>query len=180
MGRFRPKPYAQAFHEVVLDQAPEREEGVMEELDRLAQALALVPELRRVFETPMVGPERKTAILDQVLDALGIEEPTRRFAHVLQRQYRILYADKILGAYRDRVDRRHGRVRARVEVVGALTEAERRRIVDALARMTRARVVADFEDNRTLLAGFRATVGSTVFDGSLIGQLEQLGREMEA
>jgi len=39
-------------------------------------------------------------------------------------------------------------------------------------------VFADFEHSPELLAGFRATVGSRVFDGSLTGQLEQLRRNI--
>ena len=43
---------------------------------------------------------------------------------------------------------------------------------------TNQRVVADFEDNPELLAGFRVQVGSKVFDGSLVGQVDRLSREM--
>jgi F0F1-type ATP synthase delta subunit len=39
-------------------------------------------------------------------------------------------------------------------------------------------VVADFEENPDLLAGFRVQVGSKVFDGSLVGQVDRLSREM--
>jgi len=100
MGRFRPGPYAKALHLVVVDRAPEREEAVGGELERLAEAFRQVPDLRKVFLTPMVRPEQKTALLDEVLDALGIQEPTRRFAHVLQRHYRIQEIERIVGAYR--------------------------------------------------------------------------------
>ena len=39
-------------------------------------------------------------------------------------------------------------------------------------------VVADFEVNPDLLAGFRVQVGSKVFDGSLVAQVDRLSREL--
>lgn len=178
MGRFRAAPYAKALHEVVLDSAPEREEGVTTDLERLSRAFAAVPDLHRVLVTPVVAPDVKAAILEEVLDALAIEEPTRRFIHVVQRHYRTEHLDQILLAYRGLVDRRHGRVRARVEIATPADERERRAIVEALSRITESVVFADFEHAPELLAGFRATVGSRVFDGSLVGQLEQLRRSI--
>ena len=37
-------------------------------------------------------------------------------------------------------------------------------------------VVARFDDRPDLLAGFRVQVGSKVFDGSLVGQVDRLSR----
>jgi len=179
MGRFRATPYAKALHEVVLAQAPERVESVVGELRRVVGALESVADFSRVLVTPMVSVEHKTAILDQVLDALGVAEPTRRFVHVVQRHYRMHHLGRILEVYREIVDRSLGRVRARVEVPGALSEKGRGKIVEVLEKMVSAEVVADFAARPELLAGFRVQVGSKVFDGSLIGQLERLGRQTQ-
>jgi len=178
MGRFRAAPYAKALHQVVLAETPEREDEVVAELGRLHEAFAEVPDLTRVLVTPMVAPEVKASILDQVMDLLKVAEPTRRFMHVLQRHYRIEHLKAVLDAFRDAVDRRAGRVRAAVEVAGAAGHEERQAIVDALAGVTGADVLAEFKRRPELLAGFRATVGSRVFDGSLVGQLEQLRRRI--
>jgi len=178
MGYFRPAPYAKAFHQVVLDRAPGREEAAADELARLARAIEISPELRRALVTPTISVEDKAAIVESILDLLAIEEPTRSLAHVLQRNYRILHTAVILAAYRELVDRSHGRVRARIEVAGRADRTQRARIVDTLAGVVRAEIVAEFEANDALLAGFRATLGSRVFDGSLVGQLEQIVRHI--
>ncbi len=178
MGYFRPVPYAKAFHQVILDRAPEREEAAADELSRLSQAIGISPELRRAVVTPNITVEEKTGIVEGLLDLLKIEEPTRSFAHVLQRNYRFLHMASIVAAYRELVDRHHGRVRAKVEVAGEADRSEQERIVDTLAGVVHAEIVADFERNDALLAGFRATLGSRVFDGSLAGQLEQLVRQV--
>jgi len=177
MARFRALPYAKALHEVVRSQSPEREEEVIGELERVAEALDRVPEFQRVLTTPVVSVETKTAILDEVLDALEIGQPTRRFVHVVQQHYRMEHMHDIAAVYRELVDRSLGRTRARVEVVGRLSDQERRKILSEMSEVMGAEVVASFEDNPDLLAGFRVQVGSKVFDGSLVGEVDRLSRE---
>ena len=177
MTRFRALPYAKALHEVVHSQYPGREEDVVAELERVAEALESVPEFQRVLTTPGVSVETKTAILDEVLDALEITQPTRRFVHVVQGHYRTEHMADIAAVYREIVDRSLGRTRAQIEVVGSLSDQERRQILSGMSDVLGAEVVASFEDNPELLAGFRVRVGSKVFDGSLVGEVDRLSRE---
>ncbi len=177
MSRFRAMPYAKALLEVVRDQCPERKEAVIDELNGVATALKEVPDFERVLVTPMVDTDTKTVILDQVLDNLGITQPVRRFCHVVQRHYRMLHMRDIAITYRDLVDREFGRARAHVELATAYDEADRRRIAEVMSAVTGTAVVADFVHNPELLAGFKVQVGSKVFDGSLVGQVNRLSRQ---
>ena len=179
MSRFRAIPYAKALLAVVEDQAPERKEAVADELDVVAAAFAAVPEFERVLVTPMIPVDTKTAILDSVLDALEIEEPVRRFLHVVQHHYRMQHIADIAETYRKLVDQSLGRVRARVETVVPLDESERRRLVEVVSAVEGATVVADFQARPELLGGFRLQVGSRVFDGSLAGELDRLSQEIK-
>ena len=179
MGRFRAVPYAKALLAVVQKEAPGRAEEIADELDGVAAAMKAVPEFHKVLVTPMVAVDVKTKILDAVLDALEIGEPTRRFLHVVQRHYRMQHMDDIAATYRELVDQSLGRVRARVETTRELEESNRRRLVEAISAFEGATVVADFEANRKLLGGFKLQVGSRVFDGSLAGELDRLSKEIE-
>jgi len=177
MSRFRALPYAKALFEVVQDQCPERKEQVIEELDGVASALEAVPDFERVLVTPTVDTETKTVILDQILDSLEITEPVRRFIHVVQHHYRMQHMRDIVNAYRDQVDRELGRTRAHIELATTYDEADRRRIAEVMSAVMGATVVADFVHNPDLLAGFKVQVGSKVFDGSLVGQVDRLSRQ---
>jgi F-type H+-transporting ATPase subunit delta len=179
MGRFRAFPYAKALLTVVQKEAPDRAEIVAAELDRVAATLKAVPDFHRVLVTPMVSVEVKTQILDSVLDALELGEPTRRFLHVVQHHYRMQHMSGIAAAYRELVDQSLGRTRARVETAVELGDEAQRRLVDVLSDVEGSRVVADFEAKSDLLGGFRLQVGSRVFDGSLAGELERLSKEIE-
>ena len=179
MGRFRAFPYAKALLAVVQKEDPGRAEEIADELDGVAAALKAVPDFHRVLVTPMVSVEVKTKILDAVLDALEIGEPTRRFLHVVQHHYRMQHMTDIAATFRELVDQSLGRTRARVETASELDEGSRRRLVDAISAFEGATVVADFRANRDLLGGFKLQVGSRVFDGSLAGELDRLSKEIE-
>ena len=176
MARFRALPYAKALHAVVHDQDPGRVEVVIGELERMAEALEAVPDLLRVLTTPMVSGETKTAILDEVLDSLRITPPARRFLHVVQHQYRMEHMRDIATVYRELVDRAEGRVRASVEVAGELDADQQREVAQALSEVLGRKIAAEFKSNPELLAGFRARVGSKLYDGSLVGQVDRLSR----
>ncbi len=179
MGRFRALPYAKALLTVVGKDGPQRLEQVAAELDAVAEALVAVPEFERVLVTPTVASEKKTQILDAVLDALGTGQPTRRFLHVVQQHYRMVHLPDIAAAYRELVDRSLGRARAHVETAVGLDESERGLLVSVVSAIERAEVVADFSERPELLGGFRLQVGSRVFDGSLAGELKRLSKEIQ-
>ena len=177
MSRFRALPYAKALLEVIKGTEPNRIQDVVADLETMATALDTVADFEQVLVTPMVDPETKTRILDQVLDSLEITEPVRRFMHVVQKNYRMQHMRDIATTYRDLVDRELGRTRARIEVASTYDEADRRRIAEVMSAVMGATVVADFVHNPDLLAGFRVQVGSKVFDGSLVGQVDRLSRQ---
>ena len=176
MARFRALPYAKALYAVVHEQVPGRVEAVIGELERMAEALEAVPDLLRVLTTPMVSVQTKTAILDEVLDSLQMTEPARRFLHVVQQHYRMEHMRDIATVYRELVDRAKGRVRATVEVAGELDAEQQRQVAQVLSEVLGTEIAAEFTFNPELLAGFRARVGSKLYDGSLVGQVDRLSR----
>jgi len=178
MSRFRATPYAKALYEVITTQEPDRVEAVTAELERVATAIEAVPELQRVLTTPTVPVEVKAQVLDSVLDALEIDQPVRRFLHVVQQHYRMEHMRDIANTYREMVDRAKGRTRATIDVAGELGEEARRKITGVLADALGSDVIAEFNNKPELLAGFRVQVGSKVFDGSLVGQVDRLSKEM--
>jgi len=177
MARFRALPYAKALYEVVHGQDPHRVEEPIGELERVAEAVEVVPEFLRVLTTPMVSVQTKAQILDQVLDSLRITEPTRRFLHVVQQHYRMEHMRDIASVYRDLVDRAKGRLRATIEVAGELEVEQQRQIARVLAEVLGFEIAPQFINRPELLAGFRARVGSKLYDGSLVGQIDRLSRQ---
>lgn len=174
MSSFRAAPYIKALFEVA--GSGSAAEAMTAPLDRVAEALREVPEFQRIMVSPLVPPEVKTKILDKVLDVLEISGPVRRFIAVVQGHYRLEHMDDIAAGFRSMVDRSLGRVHAQIEVASALDNTGQQALLDALRKILGTDVVADYIENPDLLGGFRIQVGSKLFDGSLAGQLNQLGR----
>lgn len=174
MSQFRAMPYAKALHEVIQADDASRADAVVAELEAMADVVDEVPEFNRNLVTPMIPSATKTMIIDQIMDALKITQPARRLLHVVQQHYRMEHMRDIATAYRDLVDRSLGRTRASVELAVEVDEDQRTKILDVLASVVGSKIIAKFNVNPDLLAGFRFQVGSRVFDGSLVGQLDRL------
>ena len=174
MSRFRARPYVKALFEVAGSASVA--ESFIPDLDRMAQAIDEVPELLKVMVSPQVSPETKAVILDRTMEVLDLSTTVRKFVRVVQGHYRLQHMDDIASGFREHVDRALGRVHARVEVAAAVDAAEREALTTALRKIVGSDVVAEFFETPSLLGGFRVQVGSKVFDGSLDGQLNQLGR----
>ncbi len=176
MSGFRAAPYANALFSVAAD--PKVADAMVPQLEKVAESLREVPDFQHVMVTPMVTPEVKTAILDQVLDVLEIKQPVRRFVHVVQQHYRLQHMSDIVKAFRSTVDRALGRVHATVEAAAPMGDRDRKTLLEVMQEIVGADVVADFVEKPELIAGFKVQVGSKVYDGSLVGQLQQLGRQV--
>lgn len=175
MSGFRATPYARALFDVIGDAA--KAEKLLPQLEALAAALDEAPEFRIAMESPAIKPERKEAILDEILSYLKIGEPIRRFAHVLQLHYRLKFAAEITRVFRGLINRGLGRVDARIEVPAPLLPKEEQQLIQAIGSVAGAEIQADFVEKPELLAGFRVQIGSRVFDASVDGQLKKLGRK---
>ena len=180
MGRFRALPYAKALLMVVQKDGPQRLEQVAVELEAVATAMVAVPEFERVLVAPTVAAEKKTQILDAVLDALdiGTADPplpagcTTALPDAAPARHR----SGLQGAGRHeprshpRLDRNRRRVSTNPSAGSWSTSFPPSRA---------PRWSPDFRSDRELLGGFRLQVGSRVFDGSLAGELDRLSKEIE-
>ncbi len=109
MSRFRAVPYARALFEAA--GTADKAQDFVQPLAEVCAAFEQVPELQRAMVTPTVAPETKTAILDAVLNQLGVTGMVARFVHVLQGNYRTEHLPAVVEVYRDIVDRAQGRGR---------------------------------------------------------------------
>lgn len=132
---------------------------------------------RRFLDAPSVSTVEKKDVLER---ALGDRAPElfRRFLFVVldRRRHRALPA--IAGAYRDLLDERAGRVRARVALPFEPEESLRDEIRDDLERRFGKEVVAEFRAVPEILGGIVVRVGDRLIDGSVRRRLERLKWQM--
>lgn len=173
--------YANALADVVA--APGsglRVEDAVAELRSFEAALRSSAELHNALTTPSVSTGRKRAVVNRIGDVLKLSRITRNFLFVLVDHRRIAELTGILHSFEIIADERMGFARAEVAAARDLTEAQRAALHAQLERMTGKRIRMHVSVDGSLIGGVVARIGSTVYDGSVRGQLDSLGRRLAA
>jgi F-type H+-transporting ATPase subunit delta len=143
-------------------------------------ALRSSPELHNALLTPAVPTSRKRAVVGRIADILQLSRIARNFLFVLVDHRRITSLTGILHSFELVVDERLGFARAEVSSAGELTEEQRSAVSRQLERVTGKRIRARYAVNGALIGGVMVRIGSTVYDGSVRGQLDALERRLGA
>ncbi|MDX1998766.1 MAG: ATP synthase F1 subunit delta [Thermoanaerobaculia bacterium] len=178
MTRRHARPYAQALWNAA--GSLERAVEVRAELGRLVEALVAVPKLGAMSVNPAVPMATKERILAAVGQELGLSELGSRLVGLLVRNYRLNLAPLVFETFGDMVNRRLGVAVAEVETPQPLDAAEQERLKAALGALLGHAVELKTTVEPRLLGGFKARIGSTMYDGSVKGQLDRLAQSLVA
>jgi F-type H+-transporting ATPase subunit delta len=171
--------YAQALVDVVM--APG---SVLKPEDAVAQLRAVDAvfqeslELRNAMLTPAIQNSRKRAVLAKLLEGIGGSKLIRNFTYVLIDHRRIAIIGEIREAFELLLDERLGFARAEVTSAAPLDERVSADLESELSRLTGKRMRLRFDIDPALLGGVVARIGSTVYDGSVRGELRQLAKKL--
>lgn len=169
--------YARAFADVVIGSRLD----VVRTLAEAQQVAALADqskELREVWDNPSIGAEQKRAVLDAIVRRVGISPPVRNFVAVLIDKRRTRFLSEIVKQFAHDLNERLGIAEAEVTTARELTVEERAELEADLSRVTGKAIRATYGQNPALLGGAIARVGSTVYDGSVKGQLERIRQQL--
>jgi F-type H+-transporting ATPase subunit delta len=165
--------YARAFADVVFDKHLDPAKTLLE-AQSLAQLAASSLELREVWEAPSIPADQKRALLDAIVARAGFSRPVRNFVAVVMDHRRIKFLDPIVKEFEQELNRRMGFVEAHVTSARELGQPERSALEAQVAKLTGHKVRARYEQDGSLLGGAIVKVGSTIYDGSVKGQLERI------
>ena len=171
--------YARAFADVVLAQRldPARASAG---LRRIAGLMAESMDLRRVWENPAVPADQKRRLLDAIVKYEGIERHVRNLVAVLIDHRRMPFLPRIVEQLEKELDARMGIAEAQITSARELRNTEKEGIEAQVAKLTGKKVRAHFELDPALLGGAVVRVGSTIYDGSVKGQLEKIKEAIQA
>jgi F-type H+-transporting ATPase subunit delta len=91
---------------------------------------------------------------------------------------RINILPDIAKQFETELNTRLGRVEAEVTSARQLSEGERQALVSQVSQTTGRQVSAKYSVDAALLGGAVVRVGSTVYDGSVRGQLQKIKQEL--
>jgi F-type H+-transporting ATPase subunit delta len=165
--------YARAFADVVLSARLDANRAIGG-LRRISGLLAESEDLRRVWENPAVPAEQKRSLLDAIAHQDGVERHVRNLVAVLIDHRRVHFLARITPQLEKELDARLGFAEADITSARELGDAEKRALEGQIEKATGKKVRAKFGLDASLLGGAVVRVGSTIYDGSVKGQLEKI------
>jgi F-type H+-transporting ATPase subunit delta len=165
--------YARAFADVVFDAHLDAGRAI-NGLRQIATLFHQSLELRRVWENSAVPADQKRNLLDAIVQREGIDRPVRNLIAVLIDHRRLPFLPRIVEQLEKELDARLGFTEAQISSVRELADAEKRALEAQIAKTTGKKVRASYGLDKTLLGGAVVRIGSTIYDGSVKGQLEKI------
>jgi F-type H+-transporting ATPase subunit delta len=153
-------------------------EKVTGELGDFLAALDASADLRHALASPAIPNKSKKALVRHLGERLGLSAITRNFLLVVVDHRRTGMLHEMLAAFQAQLDERLGVARAEVAASQPVEDDQRAAIAERLGRLIGKQVRLNITIDPSLLGGAVARVGSTIFDGSLSGQLRALERKL--
>lgn len=168
--------YARALADVALENRIH--EQVLRELSAVDQLLKTHKDLRETFANPAIPLAAKRGIMEELGRRMSLSKVVVNFVLVLLEKARIHQFEQMAGAYQRVLDERQGIIQADVFSVQAVNDSVKRRLHDAVSGLTGKRVKMNYQQDASLIGGIKMQIGSTVFDGSIRTQLEEIRKRL--
>ena len=168
--------YASALADVVAPTGHYRQ--VLAELEDFAVLYRESAELQEVFDSPTLSFARKQSVLDALAGRLGSSHVTQNFLRVLASHYRMPILEEAIQAFRNIAYARLGIVQVKISSAAELSAAQQDLLRRHFSELTRQQPYLEFQLDPQLIGGIVAQIGSTVYDGSIRGQLERIREQI--
>lgn len=166
--------YARALSEVVSEQRLDAAQ-VEAQLRGFSDLLHENAELREVLGNPSIPEAQKLRVLDAIGARTGMSKEVRNFVALVTHHERLHQLQDMVDAFHTMADEALQVCEAQVVSAHPLDDNSRRLLEQKIAGITGGeRVKATYTQDASLLGGAIVKVGSTVYDGSVRAQLEQL------
>ncbi len=168
--------YAVALADVVTSRGEAQE--VREELAAFDALMRSNAQLLEVFRHPTIPYEQKRGVLDELIRRARPRPTTANFLRVLLQNHRLAELSEVSTQFAQELDRRAGVVNAQVTTARPLPADAQEALRARLGQLTGSRVRLQFEVDDELIGGVVTRIGSTLYDGSVRGQLQQIRQRM--
>ena len=169
--------YARALFDVALKESdPNRAE---QELAGFVSLVSTTPQLAHVFANRAIPGARKRAVVAEIAASAGdLSRPVSRLLLLLAERDRLLILDHLLTAYRARLMQHRKVVRAEITTAVPLPEDRLQAIQRSLVEAVGQDVTVSTRVDPAIVGGVVAWVGSTVYDGSVVRQLDRMRKRI--
>ena len=168
--------YAAALADVVLERGEAIE--IQQELQQWADLILTNENLQEVFRNPTIPLDKKRAVLKQLIERGKSQPITANFLKTLLHNQRLTELPEINRKFAEILDQRAGMVAATITTARPVPNEIQTRLSEKLVAVTQKKVRLDFEQDPELIGGLVTRIGSTIYDGSVRNQLQQIKERM--
>ena len=170
--------YARAFASVLASKHLDAKAAQTQLMD-FSATLDGSQELREVLENPSLPEEQKLRVLDSIAGRIGMLREVRNFVAVITAHGRLNELHAILEACTAVADGANGIAEAEITSAHPMDAANRTLLEQQVAKLAGGQQVrATYSEDPSLLGGAVVRIGSTVYDGSVRAQLQQLKQRL--
>jgi F-type H+-transporting ATPase subunit delta len=164
--------YATALADVVTARGEAQE--VQKELAAWAEMMQSNEQLLEVFRNPTIPYEQKRKVLDTLIERSRVRPTTSNFLQVLLQNHRLAELSEVNKRFAQILDERSGVVSAEVITARPVAQSSQDALRTKLTAMTGKSVRLSFTTDEELIGGIVTRIGSTIYDGSVRNQLQQV------
>jgi F-type H+-transporting ATPase subunit delta len=168
--------YGTALADVVLKTG--ETQSVSSELKGWEEMLASSSDLRSALANPAIAHLDKAKVLESLIAKTNPSKTTANFLRVLQRNSRLTELSEINEKFAAVLEERSGHVAAEVTSARELSADQKGELKSNLEKLTGKQVQLNFGIDENIIGGVVTRVGSTVYDGSVRTQLENLKEQL--
>jgi F-type H+-transporting ATPase subunit delta len=165
-----------ALADVVISRGESQE--VRDELLAWEALMRSNTQLAEVFRHPAIPYEQKRGVLDELIKRARARPTTANFLKVLLQNHRLAELSEVSSQFAQELDRRAGVVTAQVTTARPLASDAQEALRVRLGELTGSKVRLQFAVDDELIGGVVTRIGSTLYDGSVRGQLQQIKQKM--
>jgi F-type H+-transporting ATPase subunit delta len=152
--------------------------AAQQQLKDFSGTLAGSHELREVLMNPSIANDQKLKVLDAISGRIGMFPQVRNFIAVIMDHQRLDELDEIMTEYHAVADDQTGLTEAEITSTHPLNDEDRAHLEAQVAKLAGGRIRTTYSQDATLLGGAVVRIGSTVYDGSIRAQLQQLKQKL--
>jgi len=152
--------------------------AAQQQLNDFSGTLANSRELREVLMNPSIASDQKLKVLDAIAGRIGMFPQVRNFLAVIMDHQRLGELNEILTEYHAVADEQSNMAEAEITSARPLNDQDRAELEAQVSRLAGGRVRATYHQDATLLGGAVVRIGSTIYDGSIRAQLQQLKHKL--
>ena len=176
-GNIVARRYAKAFFSLGVKEKAADTFG--KDLEGIANAMDVSPELSKLFKSPSFNTQEKKAVLKDVVAKLKMAPISVNFLSVLADKGRLDCLSDIQKTYSELLDQALGVVRGKLTTAMELPVSRHGDIKAKLEKKSGKQLVLDFGVDPAILGGMVLRVGDKVLDASLRAQLQLLKEQIK-